>query len=143
MTPFERSVRAEVYRLFAGGTVQVDAGAVARAKGWNHQEVEKSLTSLEAQHRVALATGTHRVLMAHPFAGVDTGYRAHVGSRSWFANCAWDSLAIVALLGNGDGRATGEEWGIEWSIEGGRVSPNGIVHLLVPARHFWDDIGFT
>ena len=80
--------------------------------------------------------------MAHPFSGVDTGYRAHIGERSWFANCAWDALAIVALLG-ADGTATGRDGVVEWQIQNGVVSPNGLIHMLVPAAKFWEDIGFT
>lgn len=143
MTPFDRAVRAEIYRLFAGGMVGVDAGELARSRAWDQRKVEESLESLEAEHRIVLVAGSHRILMAHPFSGVDTGYQAHIDTRSWFANCAWDALAIIGLLGNGRGRATGREGDTDWSIEGGRVAPNGIVHLLVPALRFWDDIGFT
>ena len=143
MTPFDRAVRAEVYRLFADGVEQVDATAVSRSGGWDRRQVETSLVSLEAQHRLALLPDTHRVWMAHPFSGIDTGYRAHINGRSWFANCAWDALAIVALLGDGTGRATGRDGLVDWHIEGGLVSPNGLVHLLVPAARFWNDIGFT
>lgn len=143
MTPFDRAVRAEVYRLFADGLEEVDAAAISRAGGWDRQEVESSLERLEAEHRVALLPDTRRVWMAHPFSGTDTGYRAHVDRRSWHANCAWDALAIVALLGDGTGRVTGRDGIIDWKIERGRVSPNGLIHLLVPAMRFWDDIGFT
>ena len=143
MTPFERAVRAEIYRQFAGGEVDVGAAELARARAWDRHEVERALESLQAQHRISLAPGSHQVAMAHPFAGIDTGYRAHIDSGSWFANCAWDALAIVALLGHGDGRASGRKGDIDWMVEDGLVSPTGLVHLLVPARHFWDDIGFT
>ncbi len=143
MNLFERAVRGEVFNLFVGGIAEVDAAELSRSRGWNQNEVATALESLEAQHRILLVAGTHRVLMAHPFAGLDTGYQAHVDTRSWFANCAWDALAIVALLGNGNGRATGRDRAIDWSIEDGRVTPNGIVHHLVPPRHFWDDIVFT
>ena len=30
-----------------------------------------------------------------------------------------------------------------WTVKDGNVSPRGIVHLLVPAKNFWDDVGFT
>lgn len=143
MTPFDRAVRVEVYRLFVDGTEQVDASAIGRAGGWARHEVESSLERLEDEHRLALFPDSKRVWMAHPFSAVDTGYRAHVGGRSWLANCAWDALAIVALLGDGAGRATGRGGIIDWHIERGRVSPNGLIHLLVPAGRFWDDIGFT
>lgn len=143
MTPFDRAVRAEVYRLFVDGVEQVDASAISRARGWDSRQVESSLARLEAQHRIALLPDTKRVWMAHPFSGTDTGYQAHVDRRSWLANCAWDALAIVALLGDGTGRVTGRDGIIDWRIEGGRVFPNGLIHLLVSAVRFWDDIGFT
>lgn len=143
MTPFDRAVRAEVYRLFVDGLEQVDATSISRAGGWELRAVESSLGRLEAEHRIALVPGTKRVWMAHPFSAKDTGYRAHIDRRSWLANCAWDALAIVALLGDGTGRVTGRDGIIDWHIERGRVSPNDLIHLLVPAVRFWDDIGFT
>ncbi len=78
--------------------------------------------------------------MAHPFSGVDTGHTATIGDRTWWANCAWDALAILALLGDGVARCPGE---IEWVVADGAVSPLGFVHLLVPASRFWDDVVFT
>lgn len=78
--------------------------------------------------------------MAHPFSGVATSYRAVVGSRSWYANCAWDGLAILSLPGDGQ---VHDGDGLLREVDDGVVSPHGFVHLLVPARRFWDDIGFT
>ena len=66
-----------------------------------------------------------------------------IGDRTWFANCAWDALAILALLGDGKAIATGAAGELVWTVEDGKVSPRGIVHLLVPAKNFWDDVGFT
>ncbi len=83
-------------------------------------------------------------MMAHPFSGVPTDYRSEIGDRRWWANCGWDAFAILALLGDGEVRARSEE-GIEstWTIRNGVVRPDGLVHFVVPARRFWDDIGFT
>jgi hypothetical protein len=138
MTPFDRRVRSRVYALLAGGTMPVDVAAVARSGGWNPGEVHKSLSRLADDHR--LTVKGDRVWMAHPFSGVPSGYRAVIGDRSWFANCAGDSLAILASLG--DGEAHGPDV-LVWEVEDGVVSPDGLVHLLVPARDFWDDIGYT
>ena len=81
--------------------------------------------------------------MAHPFSGIETGFTATVAGRTWYANCAWDALAILALMG--DGRAAIAQNGEQdvWVVKNGEVSPNGVIHLRVPARHFWDDIVFT
>lgn len=141
MTPFDRQVRAQVYQLLVAGADSVDAVSIAQSRGWETEEVESSLRRLGSEHRLALVEGTTQVAMAHPFSGVETLYRSVIGSRSWSANCAWDSLAILALLG--DGSAHRHDTGLEWKVRAGSVSPDGVIHLLIPARRFWEDVGFT
>lgn len=143
MTPFDRQVRAQIYKLLAGGASTVDAAVIATSRGWDTPEVEVSLLRLADSHIVALIDETTRVWMAHPFSGVETAYQAVIGDQSWYANCAWDALAILALLGDGEARASGATRELVWKVEDGSVTPRGIVHLLVPAKNFWDDIGFT
>ena len=135
----DRQVRARVFELFVDQTRVVDAESIAAGTGWDVTEVERSLGNLVDEHRVAL-TGDGAVAMAHPFSGVPTDFRAVIGDSWWQANCAWDALAILALLGDGEAYGPG---GLVWNVEEGRVTPEGIVHLLVPARHFWDDVFFT
>lgn len=139
MTPFDRKVRARIYDLLVDEVRVVDAPVLAEASGWDLPDVVESLERLELEHRVAL-TDDRSVHMAHPFSGVPTPYVSRIGRRWWYANCGWDVLAILALLG--DGEAHGPN-GLEWHVQDGSVHPDGIVHLLVPARHFWDDVGFT
>ena len=139
MTRLEQEVRAKVYEMFRHGAVEITPDAVAAEGGWSRVAVKQALANLAAQHRLALKPDG-AVWMAHPFSGVETGYRAHVGEQVWNANCAWDALAILALFG--DGRAEGPN-GLMWSVRDGLVEPDGLVHLLVPVREFWDDIGFT
>jgi hypothetical protein len=143
MTAFDRQVRAQIYRLFGDGVTVVDAAATARAGGWVAEDVEASFDRLAEAHLIKLAEGSHRVEMAHPFSGANTGYRSVVGDRSWNANCAWDALAILALMGDGEAFAPGDDGDVVWAVDDGNVSPDGVVHLLIPASRFWDDIGFT
>jgi hypothetical protein len=140
VTPFDRVVRAQIYSLFAAGSGRLDVGIVASTGGWDESEVALSFQRLADEHRIALIEHGNRVWMAHPFSGVPTAHQAVSGKRSWFANCAWDSLAILSMLG--DGEAVGER-GLVWKVRQGVVAPDGLVRLVVPARHFWDDIGFT
>jgi hypothetical protein len=139
MTPLEREVRAKVYEMFLKGIHRVDASALVSQLDLGRDEIRIALEELAGEHRIAL-TSDGRVWMAHPFSGVPTPYLSVIGDRHWYANCAWDALAILALLG--DGVVRGQE-GLLWQVEDGLVSPNGYVRLLVPARSFWDDIGFT
>jgi Alkylmercury lyase len=139
MTPLDRAVRAAIFRLLVDGVAPVDDRALAGRNGWDTEEVARSLARLADEHRIALTAGG-AVWMAHPFSGVPTSYRARVAGRTYYANCAWDALAILSMLG--DGAAIGPDR-LEWRVVNGRVEPNGLVHLLVPARDFWADIGFT
>jgi len=143
MTPFDRQVRAQIYRLVAGGASSVDASVISSSRGWDTPEVESSLKRLAVEHVIALLDDSYRVWMAHPFSGIETSYQTVIGDQAWYANCAWDALAILALLGDGEARASGAAGELVWKVQDGQVTPRGIVHLLVPAKNFWDDVGFT
>ena len=87
------------------------------------------------------------VRMAHPFSAVPTPYRVETPAGAYWANCAWDAVAIPLLLAT-DGRAPTicPQSGVPFdlSVAGVRAGPTGaVVRFLVPARSFWDDIGYT
>jgi hypothetical protein len=96
--------------------------------------------SLAEQHVVALDDDGN-VWMAHPFAAHHDGARVDSGDRTWWGNCAWDGLGIVAALGLEEATITAQD--IELQISDGEVEGDAAFHVLVPARHWWDDIGFT
>jgi hypothetical protein len=119
-----------------------DLAAVMKA---DQDDVTAALRALEARRSLVLDSASGRVRMAHPFSGVPTDFVVTIDGRRWFANCAWDGLSILALLGDGSldthSPASGEP--IRFEVEGGTVRGDGVIHFLVPARHFWDDIVFT
>lgn len=139
MNQVDRQVRAAVYALFRNGVRSVREVDVADVLGMTPVAVSESLRRLHEGHGLVLS-GDGSVMMAHPFSGVDTGHTATMGDITHRANCAWDALAILALLGDGVARCPG---GPEWTVDDGVVSPEGVVHLLVPAARFWDDVVFT
>jgi hypothetical protein len=144
MNAIDRVVRASVFRLLVGGSRDVTPSEIAASTGFAIDAVAESFGRLSDEHRLVLAGDGERVVMAHPFAAVPTGYRAEIGERSWLANCAWDAFGILALLG--DGKAIANPLGRSesvWTVRGGLVEPGGVVHFVVPAARFWDDIGFT
>ncbi|MDE2754305.1 MAG: organomercurial lyase [Gemmatimonadota bacterium] len=109
-------------------------------------EVDDALRFLAEMH--VLVLDEHgEVLMAHPFSAVPTPYRVETATRAYWANCAWDAIAIPLLLDT-DGRTpticpgSGERF--EVTVTGGHLHPAGaVVRFAVPVRDFWDDIGFT
>ncbi len=145
MDSVERSVRTHIYQHFRDHGGAPSAEQTAETLGIATPEVAEGLRRLADSHTITLLPGEPAVWMAHPFSGVRTDHVVTIGDRTWFANCAWDGLAILALLGDGSYATQSPIDGgdVEWIVEGGNVSPGGVVHLLVPAREFWDDIVHT
>jgi hypothetical protein len=98
------------------------------------------LRSLAEQHVVALDEHG-KIWMAHPFAAHHDGTRVDSEGRTWWGNCAWDGFGIVAALGLAEATITDRDIALE--VRGGAVHGDAVFHVLVPARHWWDDIGFT
>ena len=145
MTDFERRVRAAVYDWFRDRACAPTCEELAAAFGVPRDAMAATLHALAEAHTLVLRPGKDEVWMAHPFSAIETDHVVTIGPRRWFANCAWDGLAILAVLGDGtlDTRspATGEA--LRFTSQGGVVSGEGVVHFLVPAREFWNDIGHT
>ena len=94
-----------------------------------------------AERHVIVLGDDGAIRMAHPFAAHTDGARVDAGGRTWWGNCAWDALGIVAALGLRD--ATVTSTGVTLEVRAGRVRDDAIFHVLVPAREWWADIGFT
>lgn len=145
MDMFERQVRATVIQALRDTGRAPSAGEMGELLDVDESRVSAALHSLADEHRLVLVPGTDRVMMAHPFSGIASDFLVSIGDRTWFANCVWDGLSILALLGDGmletHSPATGEP--IALTIRDGVVEGDAVVHFLVPARHFWEDIVFT
>lgn len=110
-------------------------------------DVKRALAELKIGKTVLVHPETGEVWMAGPFSAAPTPYRV-IGSRTqWYANCAWDMLG-VALIANEtvriETRCTDCEQPL--SLTASPTSPpdeDAVVHFLVPARRWYDDIGFT
>jgi hypothetical protein len=108
---------------------------------------EASLRRLHDAHWLVLEPDRPEIRMANPFSAVPTPHRVEAGGRSWFANCAWDAFGIPAALGV-DGHISSScpdcREAIEIDVVDRRPEPaTDVFHVLVPARHWWDDIVFT
>jgi hypothetical protein len=78
---------------------------------------------------------------------VATSFNVRANGKTYFANCAWDSLGIPAAL-HTDAEIeavcaqTGEP--IYLRVSGGEVdSSDALAHFLVPFRDWYDDLTFT
>jgi hypothetical protein len=82
MNEVDRVVRASVFRLLVAGSREVTPSEVAASTGVTVGSVTRSFGRLADAHRLVLGDDRGRVVMAHPFSAVPTGYRAEVGERS-------------------------------------------------------------
>ncbi|MDJ0771731.1 MAG: organomercurial lyase [Ilumatobacter sp.] len=86
--------------IYAGlaATGMVPSRSVLAAAAGGFETLDRRLRALDDHHQVVLdADGSIR--MALPFSAIPTDHVVRSGDRRWFANCAWDSLAIPAALG--------------------------------------------
>ncbi len=142
----DRDVRIALFALFAELGRAPTTDEVAARAALAPDEVHASYERLHEGHVIVLDPAGREVWMANPFSAVATPYRVRAGEQSWFANCIWDGLGICALLDR-DGTVETEcaDCGaaLAVTVRDGEVHGAGVAHFLVPAAHFWDDIGFT
>jgi alkylmercury lyase-like protein len=110
-------------------------------------EARYAIANLNIGKTVLCDPMSGEIWMAGPFAAGETPYRV-VGSRaSWFANCAWDSLGIAAIVGEdvcieASCADCGDSMRVRVKRRSG-VQGDGLVHLLLPVRDWYRDIGYT
>jgi hypothetical protein len=101
----------------------------------------EELDELSSQHAVVLNDAGH-IAFANPFATGPAAVTVTTADRTFSAVCPWDALGILALL-EADGRATDTE-GLSLEIRGGQLTTTSVVvHFLVPAARWYENLGFT
>jgi hypothetical protein len=110
--------------------------------------------ALADAHVIVLERDSTAVWAAPPFSAVQTPFRVRpalmvsrtVDARSWYAPCAWDAFGIPAVLKQDvtiDASCAESGAPLPSGVRSGHAFGAGIIHLEVPAKHFWDDIFYT
>lgn len=147
MTDFDNEVRLHIYqRLLAEGRPPTAAEA-ADALAVSEEDATGSYLRLAAQRVIVLAPGSTAIWMANPLSAHPTSYWVETPRGGYFGNCISDGFGVIAMLG-GTGTvqtscpATGAP--MAFSVDGWRLEPaEAVVHFAVPARRWWENIGFT
>jgi hypothetical protein len=141
-------IRNHLYSSFVRDGKSASVAEAAEALDLPAAEVSDAYRRLHDAHALVLQPDGTEIRMLNPFSAVKTPYRVEAGGRSWFANCAWDALGIPAALRTDALIESacpdcGEE--LELEIRVGELVRGAelLVHFVVPARRWWDDIGFT
>ena len=149
---FKTSLRVKLYQMFVAGGRCPTKQEVASALNCSLPDVTAAYRELAGAHMLVLQPGSGEVLMASPLSAIPTPFVVETHDkaavRSWYGNCIWDGLGVIAML-RADGRVLtscaccGE--GMTVGVSNGTVvsEPAGIVHFAIPARRWWDDIVFN
>lgn len=149
---FKNRVRVRLYELFVAQGRCPSLEKLASALHCSVADVAAAAKQLADAHMLVLQPGSGEVLMANPLSAVPTPFVVETSerarTRSWYGNCIWDALGVIAML-HTDGRVLtscgccGE--GMTVNVKDGAVfsEPAGVVHFAIPARRWWDDIVFN
>jgi hypothetical protein len=143
---FDAGLRQYIYRHLISEQQAPLVVQMAAALAVSSREVRAGLRRLAKTHAFALQANGE-LWRAAPFSAIPTAFPVQAGRRSWWANCIWDALGIPAMLHKDAtlpascGCCNSE---MTLMVKSGTLSgPRGIIHIAVPARHWYDDIVFT
>jgi len=145
-TEFDNKLRQQIYRHFLREGRAPTVAEMAEAMAASLRQTRAALRHLCQTHAFVLQEDGE-LWRAAPFSTVPTPFPVQVGKRSWYGNCIWDALGIPAML-HEDARI-GASCGccnleMVLRVEKGRLLDHkGIIHIAVPACHWYDDIVFT
>jgi hypothetical protein len=144
---FDTQVKLTIYNHFATTGHAPSLAEVAKHIDSDVEHVVEAYQRLRAQRLLVLESDGFSIRMAPPFSGVPTQHIVEADVIQYFANCAWDTLGILAALhkaGTVHSRCaqSGERFNLRVSLQGPEAS-DWLFHCLVPAAKWWDDIVFT
>ena len=140
-------IRAFVYQHFAETTRPPMLNETASRFGLTREEIASAYSELHQRHAFFLKPNSLDILMANPFSDIETPFKVHANNKTYFANCAWDSLGIPAAL-HVDAQVeavcaqSGEP--VDLTVRGQQVrDTDALVHFLVPFKNWYNDLLFT
>src|SRR5258705_3644490 len=147
MDAFLRDTRLYIYAQMVTTSAAPTAPETARALSCSPQEAEAAYQALADAHMIVLRPDSATIWMAMPFSNIQPPFTVITGGRAYYANCAWDAFGVPALL-DADAHifTTCADCGgtLDRKVADGNVTEaRGLVHFALPARRWWENVGFT
>jgi hypothetical protein len=141
------SIHAFVYDRIIDDGVIPSIDDVAAHKTMTRNEVVAAIRSAGLGKTLLLDPRSNEIWMAGPFSATRTPYHVRAATRTWWANCAWDMLGVAALVRESvhiEARCADCGDSIELDVAPATETIGSlVVHFLLPATRWYDDIGFT
>jgi hypothetical protein len=123
------------------------APELSQALGRPESQVRAAIRQLAAARVLMLAPNDGEIWAASPFCAVPSGFRVSALGHVYWGICIWDALGIAAALNAAaDITASCGDCGTPMRLQvrnGALTYAGGVVHFAVPARRWWNNIGFT
>lgn len=143
---FVWQVRHTIYQHFAEQRRAPFPTELAVILDQPEEKVVSALKRLsENHHALALVPETGNIQMAWPFSAVPTQYPVDTPKGRYWANCAWDALAIPGMASQDSQTnyvcpSCAEE--ITITIKNGCLKPTkAVVHFTIQPKIFYEDLG--
>lgn len=112
------------------------------------QAIQASLERLNSAHQLFLDPQTRHLRMANPLSAIPTDYRVKVGQHWLYANCAWDTLGIAAMVGQDvtiEATLPLSKEAVTYQVQSDKLiaDDNLIVHFSLPIKQWYDDLIHT
>src|SRR6266511_2976412 len=96
---FDTIVKLKIYETIAKLAMMPTSSDVASALNSSIPEVESGFERLYQKRLLVLEPGNpSHIRMAPLFSGIETQHLVKIEDKTYFANCAWDTLGIAAAL---------------------------------------------
>lgn len=147
LTEQDWRVRLFIYRFFVEQARPPNTQEAAAHFMLDEQAAAAAYQRLNDHHQIFLKPGTRDVLMANPLSAVPTLYQVRVNGQTLWANCAWDSLGIPAML-HADAEIIARDPLTDaissYQVKNGSLhAPTCFVHFPLPASRWYDDLTYT
>ena len=124
-----------------------DISSLAQTLQSTEDQITQTLYELQDYHGVVLHPTEPKIWVIHPFALMPTNFLVQSPKGKWWANCAWCSLGLAALL-NEDLTITtcigAYDEQVRIHILNGEVQEKNLyVHFPIPMKKAWDNVVYT
>jgi hypothetical protein len=140
-------IRYFIYQHFTSATLPPTLVETADRFHLTLDETQTVYQELHRRDAIYLESDKASIRMAFPFSAVPTPFRVHTLIKSYWANCAWDSLGIPAALQCDaiiETTCAENQQPITLFVRDAQLFAHGeCAHFLLPFRQWYDNLEFT
>jgi hypothetical protein len=146
-TDLNQAIRRFVYGYIVEHGFAPTIGVLAEHLCKPAADIKAALLRLSEGHAVMAHPESCELWRAAPFSAVPTAFEVRSGEKSWWANCIWDGLGVLAAL-HKDGQVLTScpccNQPMTLTVKDGKLQPaEGAIYFQLPVRDWYRDIVFT